>query len=375
VIRVGWARRNYGVERVVYGAVHPELEFRRVAHLPLTRVTKDPFWRHATVALAGRGVDLIHLYGDVALVNRPWVMSFEDAVPAGRPGTARRRAGVRALSAARCRALVAISEHARRRLAADPEAHALLEKCETSWPCVPSEDDLFERHEALLARPAGDAPVECLFVGNLFFLKGGEFVLDALEPLAARGDPGVRLTVVSTLEADSYVSRVDEARRKAARERLKAPWIRWEERLSPRAVRERMAESHLLLFPTLNETFGFVLAEAMATGLDAVTVASRAIPEILPPSLLPEAVRVPLNEAEEWAGTRLWRTAGDGAWRAAWEEAREQVVEAIRARVRAAASDPADLRRKARILRSRHEERFSPERLGERLLSIYEKRL
>src|SRR5204862_1954116 len=132
-----------------------------------------------------------------------------------------------------------------------------------------------------------------------------------------------------------------------ARARLSgAPWVRWEQRLSPRAVRERMAESHLLLFPTLNETFGFVLAEAGATGLDAVTVATRAIPEILPQALLASAVAVPTNEGEEWVGTRLWRTAGEAAWRAAWEEARERVVEAVRARVRAAAADPAALRKR-----------------------------
>ena len=376
MIRVGWARRNYGVERVVYGAVHPELVFRRVPHLPLTRLTKDPFWRHATVALAGRGVDLIHLYGDVALVNRPWVVSFEDAVPAGRPGTARRRAGLRTLAAARCRAVVAISEHARRRLDADPEAWAALGgKCETSWPCVPSEPDLFARHEEWLAGEP-TAAVECLFVGNLFFLKGGEFVLDALEPLATRADPPVRLTVVSTLETDSYVSRVDASRVEAASARLStSPWVRWEQRLSPRAVRERMAASHLLLFPTLHETFGFVLAEAQATGLDAVTVASRAIPEILPDALRRDAVRVGLNDAEEWVGTRLWRTAGDAAWRAAWEEARERVVEAIRARVRSVAADPAALRRRAALLRANHEARFAPERLGERLLAIYRRRL
>ena len=377
VIRVGHIRRNYGVERVIYGARHPELSFRRVPHLPLARMTDDSFWRHATVALAPFGVDIVHLYNDVALVTRPWVASFEDAFPAGRPGR-RRRAAVKAAASSRCRALLAISEHARRRLASDPEASpALLAKCSVAYPCVASEDELYARHLAWLhENPAGSGPLECLFVGNLFFLKGGEFVLDALEPLAARGGTPVRLTVVSTLEADTYVSRADEGRIGAARERIaKAPWVVLEERLSPRAVRERMAASHLLLFPTLNETFGFVLAEAMATGLDAVTVASRAIPEILPPEALEEAISVPLSAAEEWAGTRLWRTEGEAAWARLWADARERVVEGVRARVREVLSDPSRLPRRAPVLRARHEALFSPERLGERLVGVYSKAL
>ena len=365
------------MERVVYGAVHPSLSFRRIPHLPISRLTGDTFWKHATVALAPPSVDVVHLYNDVALVNKPFVASFEDAFPAGRPGW-RRRAAIRVAASSRCRAVFAISEHARRRLARDAEAGpALLPKCSVVLPCVASEDDLYARHLAWLEeRPAGTAPVECLFVGNLFFLKGGEFVLDALEPLAARGDPGIRLTVVSTLEVDSYVSRADEARVAAVRERIaRSPWIVHEESLPPRAVRERMAASHLLLFPTLNETFGFVLAEAMATGLDAVTVASRAIPEILPAEALAEALSVRQTDGEEWAGTRLWRTEGEAAWEREWGEARERVVEGIRARVRLLLADPTRLTRRAPVLRARHEAMFAPERLGERLLGAYESAL
>jgi len=373
-IVVGYDRANYGVERVVYGAVHPDLRFVRVPHAPVGRLLlSDSFWRHVSIVAAGGGVDLVHVYNDVVLSSRPWIASFEDTYPVGRPGTRSRAKAIDAASARRCRGLLAISAHARRRLARDPEAApALLEKTRVCLPCVPSEDDLYLRHREWLAlHPASAGPVRCLFAGNLFFLKGGEFVLDALEPLVGR-DPGVELTVISSLEADSFVSRVDDERRRIVAQRLESSsWIHWERGLSPRQVRERMATSHLLLFPSLNETFGFVLAEAMATGLEAVTVATRAIPEILPPEALQEAVTVRTNEGEEWFGTRLWRTEGPAAWMREWRTAGDAIVSAIRARVGAVAEDLGRLERMAPRLRARHDALFAPERLGERLVEVY----
>ncbi len=376
VIRVGTTRRNYVAEKTTYGARHPDLAFRRVPHLPLHAVTAHPFWRFVTGVWARQDVDLVHVFNDVPLSNRPWVASFEHDYPPRHASAAVSRAALRAAASSRCLGLFAMSAHARRRLLADPVRGPLLgPKCVVVEPCVPGEDDLYARHLAWLAEhPPGRGPLELLFAGNQFFRKGGEFVLDALEPLAARSDPPIRLTVVSTLELDSYVSHAhgDDARRSAALARIAAaPWIRRVEDVPPRRVRELMSESHLLLFPTLNETFGFVLAEALATGLEVVTVASRAIPEILPPALLPEAIRVPLGPDEEWAGTRLWRREGAAAWRLLWDDARERIVEGIRSRIAAILLDPSRLAARAPSLRAHHLARFAPERLGERLHAAY----
>lgn len=372
---VGHARRSYADENVVYGAVHPDLSFRRVLSLPIHRLTRDPLVGRTAHVLSARGADLVHLYNGVARFSPvPWVASFEDDYPLRSKREGRRAKAIALAASDRCRAVLAISEHARRRLSADPEAGpALLPKARVVLPCVPRFDDLAARHQRFLSEnPAGRDPVKCLFVGHLFFLKGGEFVLDALEPLAIRRDPPVTLSIVSAMEIDTYVSRADEGRRRAVLERIaRSPWISHVGRVSPREVRERMAESHLLLLPTLNDTFGFAFLDAMACGLDVVTVLSRAVPEILPESLHPDAVRLPVNEREEWAGTRLWRTEGETAWRRRWDEARERVIEAIRARVRAAADDPGFLSRRFPTLRAAYEARFTPEALGERLVAVY----
>ncbi|MBL9087678.1 MAG: glycosyltransferase family 4 protein [Planctomycetia bacterium] len=369
---IGVTRRNYGAEKTVYGAVHPGLAFRRVGFLPLQRVSADPFWRHATVVAASSRVDLVHLFNDTPLAcARPWVTTFEDRYPLGRDGRLRRLA-LRQAAGPRCRAVVAFTEDARRRLLADPVAGPVLAgKCEVVLPCVPREDDLYARHLAFLdAHPPGSGPLRFLFVGVKAFLKGLEFVLDAVEPAVAAGD--ATLTVVSALETDTYVSRADASRVTALRARLAATrGVVHHERLPARAVREAMADHHLLLFPTLDETFGYVLPEAFATGLDVVTTATRAIPEIVAPEDRARLVALPVDALGGWTGVRAWRTAGDAAWASAWADARERCVAGLRARLAEVRADPASLRRRAPALRARYEALFSPEALGARLAALY----
>ncbi len=118
-----------------------------------------------------------------------------------------------------------------------------------------------------------------------------------------------------------------------------------------------MADHHLLLFPTLDETFGYVLPEAFATGLDVVTTATRAIPEIVAPEDRPRLIALPVDALGGWTGVRAWRTAGDAAYAAAWADARERCVEGLRAQLAGGASRPrvaaSPRRRVARAVRGR----------------------
>ncbi len=157
-----------------------------------------------------------------------------------------------------------------------PGAGPLLgPKCVVVSPSVPRRDDAHARHLRFLEeRPPGGA-LELLFVGVQFFRKGGEFVLDALEPLA-RGAHRRRLTIVSSFETDGYATpSTPSACRGAGAHRGAAVGARPRPPRA-RAVREPMATTHVLLFPTLDETFGFVAAEALATGLAVVTAATSA---------------------------------------------------------------------------------------------------
>jgi glycosyltransferase involved in cell wall biosynthesis len=367
---------SYGARNVSYGAAHPGLRFARAPFVPFHRLRRlDATARHRTWAFPLGGTDLVHVYNDVCRSTRPWVASFEHRYPAEDTDVGRRARAVRLAAGPRCRRLLAISEHTRRLLASDPlSGPDLLPKCEVVYPCVPPEDDVAARHAAWLAQNPPDRGVRLLFVGNEFFRKGGEFVLDAAEGLAERLGVPVRLTVVSTLASDSYLTRASPDRVRSAAARLaRRPGAERVQDLPPRAVRERMARSHVLVHPSLDETFGFVVVEAMATGLDVVTTRLRAVPEIVPPDLLPETVDLPTNADEEWAGTRLDPASPERA--RLWEDARDRCVAAIRSRVEACLRSPSLLAERAASLRARYEQRFTPEVLGRRLFDVYSRAL
>lgn len=375
-LRVGWSRRSYGAESVVYGARHPAFRHVRVPSLPMHAIARDPFWRATTVVAAGGRVDLVHLYNECGLVSRPWVASFEDGYPVGRRRGPAWRAALRLAASSRCRRVLAISEDARARLASDPSSGpALAGKCDVVWPCVPREDDLAAGRAAWLASHPPQQGPRLLFVGAQAFSKGLEFVLDALEPLAGRVE-GLRLQVLSSFATDTYVTRADAARVGRVRARLAAlPGASVLPPCTRREVRALMAQAHLLLFPTLDETFGFVVPEAMSVGLDVMTTDVRALPEILGPERARCAVALPRDAAGGWEGVRLWRTAGEAAYARAWEVARERCVEGLRARVARLAAGGDDLGAAASRLRARYEACFSPEALGARLADVYRRAL
>lgn len=376
MIRIGTTRRNYVATNVIEGARHEDLAFRRVPHLPLHALTHDPFWGAATAVFAPTSTDLVHLYNEVGWSSRPFLVTFEDEMPRGRKRRRSFAAGVRALASNRCRALVAMSEFARRRFAADPATGPLLgPKCVVVSPSVPRRDDAHARHLRFLEERASGDPLELLFVGVQFFRKGGEFLLDALEPLAARGAPRIRLTIVSSFELDGYATPFDAERVRAVRARLATlPWVRVVDRLGPDAVRDQMATSHALLFPTLDETFGFVAAEALATGLPVIGSRIRALPEILPDDLLAHAIPYATQEGV-WTGLRLWRREGREAFDRAYAAARDVAVPTIRARVEALANDAAGRVARAVAYRAHYLARFTPEAMGTRLREVYTRAL
>jgi glycosyltransferase involved in cell wall biosynthesis len=372
VISIGTTRRNYVATHAIDGARHPGVRFRRVPHLPLHALTRDPFWGGATAVLAPGSVDLVHLYNEVGWSSRPFVVSFEDELPRGRRRRRSFAAGLRSLGSNRCRAVLAMSAHAARRLGADPVTGPVLgPKCVVVPPCVPRRDDAYARHLRFLdERRDGDA-LELLFVGVEFFRKGGEFVLDALEPLAARGAPPIRLTVVSSFAPDGYATPFDAERVRAVRARIAGlPWVHVVERLEPDAVRDRMAIADALLLPTLDETFGFVAVEALATGLPVIASRLRALPEILPADLLARAIPYAADDGI-WPGLRLWRREGRGAFDRVYAAARDVAVETLRARVASLSSDAAARRSEAAAYRAHYLARHTPEALGRRLFDVY----
>lgn len=121
-----------------------------------------------------------------------------------------------------------------------------------------------------------DGPPRLLTVGALAEKKGHLHLLDALAELRDRHDREALLYVVGDGELRGALERQAERLGLAGQ-------VRFCGELPKERVAELMREADLFVLPSLHETFGCVLIEALASGLPAVATRVGGVPEVLEP--------------------------------------------------------------------------------------------
>lgn len=117
-------------------------------------------------------------------------------------------------------------------------------------------------------RPPGDAPL-LLNVAALAEKKGHSYLLEAMTELE-----GMTLEVIGDGELREPLERQVRDLGLGAR-------VRFSGEESKSEVAQRMREADLFVLPSLSETFGVVLIEAMASGLPCVATRVGGVPEVL----------------------------------------------------------------------------------------------
>jgi glycosyltransferase involved in cell wall biosynthesis len=127
-------------------------------------------------------------------------------------------------------------------------------------------------------RQAGDR-LRVLFVGALGQAKGISYLLDAVSRLEGQ----VELTLIGR-RVSPHVPRPEVLNRH-----------RWLPSLPHGEVLEEMSRHDVLVFPSLHEGFGLVIAEAMAQGLVVITTPNTAGPDLMVDGV--EGFLVPIRSA------------------------------------------------------------------------------
>jgi len=111
--------------------------------------------------------------------------------------------------------------------------------------------------------PGSDRPFKILYVGHLLYLKGIHLALQAL-PLVLAACPQVQLTIIGKGEDDLWL--------KAMAIQLglnnQVQWIDW---MDQATLFQHYPQYDLFLFPSLRDSGGMVVLEAMAHGLPVVS--------------------------------------------------------------------------------------------------------
>jgi len=113
--------------------------------------------------------------------------------------------------------------------------------------------------------------LRCLYISSDFVIKGGKEIFQALAAINQKFK--IELTIITQKASipEKYLTQIRESN-----------WVRLLEFNLPFSSLEKIySESHILLHPTLKDSFGLVILEAVKAGLPVISTDLYAIPELV----------------------------------------------------------------------------------------------
>lgn len=333
---VGWARRNaigivspsYGTEKVSYGLQPKGYTFDRVQRVPFHRLERrGSFWGQ-TPLLLDHPVELVHSFNELPVGIRPFVVSFESELPRylGDPPDWQLEFGYRLLASARCRRILALSEAAAAALTRRLEARGLdplSPKICVFRGAIPA----LSRSELPRQQPLkSQRALKVLFVGRDSFRKGLIPTLDALDMCRAQG-ANIEATVVSEGRGMDYTKKDRVVEGGDVLQRVaQMPWVTHHFRLPNSMIHELMRSHDVLVFPTLDESLGWVAIEAALAGMAVITTDTFALPELVVHNETGFLISLEKGIDRRWVGLWLEGFPLDDAIAVAFEQIRLELV-------------------------------------------------
>jgi glycosyltransferase involved in cell wall biosynthesis len=232
-----------------------------------------------------RRFDLAHFVNRIPLaLHKPWLVTFESALPRMFPPTEPLRRHLRhQLCSPDCLAIVAMSQW----------ALASFQRINTGWAGL--EKVLAKTQVLQPAVPLGtriprtlksNETIRLIFVGNNFARKGGIVALRLAKQALAEG-LRLQIHIVSSkmICSGSHTDHPDPSRYQTDLQGLALPNVIFHGAMNNQQVLELMGTCHLNFLPTLHDTYGFSVLEGFANGLPALTTDICALPEFVFPGL------------------------------------------------------------------------------------------
>lgn len=242
-------------------------------------------------------IDVLHLFNGISFSSKPWVSTFETIVPRltstlaiknknedeKRPLSGINLTPFRVLANDLCKGILPISDNAYQAEEAILKnvplylSDKILSKMDTIHPPQPTIIRSMSEKDHL------DFPkIRFLFVGSLFFQKGGWEILQAFDQLVNIESLPIELIIISAFRGDGYLGMESNAKREQALTIMNnnPDWITYYPSLPNVNVLKLMTSCHVGLLPTYGDTYGYTVLEFQAAGCPVITTNVRALPEI-----------------------------------------------------------------------------------------------
>lgn len=303
-MRIGYILRNYPEKRCIINRTENTYVYFNLKK-SFTYIVKSVFRRlgfysawdvYAYLNVSSGNVDVWHTFNEIVRTDKPFVITFESAVPRNsetlerkweRGGTyegnysAKTGRQIQCLCQNNCKRLLALSQNAADimryqlemlKVGTDVIA-TIMDKVEVLYPPQTVNCTLQELRNKY--RPS--KKIAFVFVGNDFFRKGGAILLDVLKKFS---DKKFHLTIVSSFVADSVFGYSEDERKKVAEFVQNQSWITYLQNIPNEQVLEILKKAQVGFLPTIQDTFGYSVLEMQASGCPVVTTDIRALSEI-----------------------------------------------------------------------------------------------
>ena len=304
-MRIGYFYKNYPEIRCIVNKTE-NIYVHSNSKKSFSHLMKSILWRlklvdgwdfTATVTdLRREDVDIYHTFNAIVKTNKPYVITFESAIPRTRDTIDRRwewdslwteriskktRYYTYQLLHKNCIRLLALSNNTKDVMRYQLEAMKLsddvveniMKKVQVVYPpqavnCTKKE--IFSKYKV------SSRPLRLIFVGNDFYSKGGAILINTLKGYDKKL---FHLTIISAFRPDSTYGYSEKEQLELREYCNNQSWISVLQNIPNEDVLKLVKESDIGFLPTIQETFGYSVLEMQASGCPVVTTDVRALGE------------------------------------------------------------------------------------------------
>lgn len=280
--------------------------FKKLYRFPIHYIFKNQSFWNFTPIIFDRNLKCLHTFNDIPVTKNKFIVSFENELPRylGKFYNWQLKIGYDLLSSNNCRHILSISNIAAK-LARERFSFAGYDNINDKISVFRGglRSSFFDYKEKNINKKS---PIKLLFVGCDAVGKGLLPCIQSIDKIIKNGI-NVQLTIVSRmLDKQSYILKEYAPKISDIYKLIEnKKYIRFFKGLPNQHVRELMHESDLLLFPSYDESLGYVIIEAGLEGTPSVANNIFAIPELIQSRETGFLINQQLGSQNRWIG--IWQ--------------------------------------------------------------------
>lgn len=292
----------YGSSHVIYPTDLEGIKHKRLLKLPLHKLDRDSTFHRFTPIIMDFTAQLVHTWNSIPR-NKDFIISFELEIPRylGEPTPQQIQTGLKILDSPRCKVIAALSD-----FAAYNAKRFFIEKGypQLGKKLIVLRGMVYDPRERFDISPkvSSGKGISAVVIGTQLFRKGGMYAIKAFEKLKKDGYD-VQLTLIGKFETSSYAFGEHIPSAEEWTERANShDWIRLLPPVPNKEVFQELASHDICLYPSLDESLGWLPIEAAMLGVPVVACNIAAFPEFVIDKETGFLIDLPLGENKRWVG-------------------------------------------------------------------------